>query len=74
MDEFRREISDISKDSKEKKGFGYTIEYQTIRTKSLGLQDLLIRVFFECEEDFILYIAKLEEVKAFKLNYKKYCS
>lgn len=71
MDEFRREISDISKDSKEKKGFGYTIEYQTIRTKSLGLQDLPIRVFFECEEDFILYIAKLEEVKAFKLNYKK---
>ncbi|MCH7336173.1 Wadjet anti-phage system protein JetD domain-containing protein [Acinetobacter sp. NIPH 2699] len=71
MDEFRREISDISKDSKEKKGFGYTIEYQTIRTKSLGLQDLPIRVFFECEEDFVLYIAKLEEVKAFKLNYKK---
>ncbi|RZG68502.1 hypothetical protein EXU29_17660 [Acinetobacter wuhouensis] len=71
MDEFRREISNISKDSKEKKGFGYTIEYQTIRTKSLGLQDLPIRVFFECEEDFVRYIAKLEEVKAFKQNYQK---
>lgn len=71
MDEFRREISDISKDSKEKKGFGYTIEYQTIRTKSLGLQDLPIKVFFECEEDFVRYIAKLEEVKAFKQNYQK---
>ena len=71
MDEFRREISDISRDSKEKKGFGYTIEYQTIRTKSLGLQDLPIKVFFECEEDFVRYIAKLEEIQAFKQNYQK---
>lgn len=71
MDEFRREISDISKDSKEKKGFGYTIEYQTIRTKSLGLQDLPARVFFKCEEDFVRYIAKLDEVKVFKQNYQK---
>ncbi|MEG1708376.1 MAG: DUF2220 family protein [Acinetobacter sp.] len=71
MDEFRREISDIAKDSKEKKGFGYVIEYQTVKTKSLGSQDLPVRVFFECEEDFVRYIAKLDEVKIFQQNYQK---
>lgn len=71
MDEFRREISYISKDSKEKNIFGYSIEYQTIRTKYLGLQDLPLRVFFECEEDFVRYISKYDEVEIFRQNYQK---
>ncbi|MFV5491888.1 Wadjet anti-phage system protein JetD domain-containing protein [Acinetobacter sp. ASP199] len=71
MDEFRREISYISKDSKEKNIFGYSIEYQTIRTKYLGLQDLPARVFFECEEDFVRYISKYDEVEIFRQNYQK---
>lgn len=71
LDEFWREINDISNNSKERKGFGYSVEYQTVRTKNLGVQDLPIRVFFENDEEFVTYITKKDEVNVFKQNYQK---
>lgn len=70
MEEFRREINEVLKDSKERKGFGYSLEYQTVRTKSLGLQDLPTRIFFENDQDYIRYLSKADEVGAFKENYQ----
>lgn len=70
MEEFRREINEVLKDSKERKGFGYSLEYQTVRTKSLGLQDLPTRIFFENDQDYIRYLSKVDEVNAFKENYQ----
>ena len=36
MDEYQRELTDIRSQSKEVKGFGYTIEWKTVKTKALG--------------------------------------
>lgn len=33
MDEYQRELTDIRSQSKEVKGFGYTIEWKTVKTK-----------------------------------------
>ena len=47
MDEYQHELTDIRSQSKEVKGFGYTIEWKTVKTKALGEQDLPERVLFE---------------------------
>jgi hypothetical protein len=36
LSEFEREIQNIHSYSKEKKGFGYTLEFQKVKTKYLG--------------------------------------
>ena len=36
MAEYQRELTDIRSQSKEVKGFGYTIEWKTVKTKVLG--------------------------------------
>lgn len=51
MDEYQRELTDIRSQSKEVKGFGYTIEWKTVKTKALGEQDLPERVLFESASD-----------------------
>ncbi|MDE2421351.1 MAG: DUF2399 domain-containing protein [Gammaproteobacteria bacterium] len=71
FEESRKEISDIVGNSKEKKGFGYTVEYKKVRTKSLGDQDLPAHIFFEHEYDFIKYLSKVDEVKTFQINCEK---
>lgn len=47
LSEFEREIQQIHSHSKEKKGFGYTLEFQKIKTKHLGTQDLPISIYFD---------------------------
>lgn len=66
--EFEREIQLIHSQSKEKKGFGYTLEFQKIKTKHLGTQDLPISIYFDNEKDFLKFLGKEYEVDSFKLN------
>lgn len=69
--EFEREIQLIHSHSKEKKGFGYTLEFQKIKTKHLGTQDLPISIYFENENDFLKFLGKENEVGAFKSSVEK---
>src|SRR5690606_41464903 len=63
--EFEKEIQQIISQSKEKKGFGYTLEFQKVKTKSLGIQDLPTSIFFDTEKDFLKFLGKEREVELF---------
>lgn len=52
LPEFEKEIQQICSQSKEKKGFGYTLEFQKVKTKYLGIQDLPISIYFDSQKDF----------------------
>lgn len=68
LPEFEKEIQQIMSQSKEKKGFGYTLEFQQVKTKSLGIQDLPITIFFDTEKDFLKFLGKEKEVELFKMS------
>jgi hypothetical protein len=68
LSEYEKEILAILSQSKEKKGYGYSIDYQTVKTKTIGVQSLPTSIFFDTENDFIKYLGKEKEVENFKLN------
>jgi hypothetical protein len=68
LSEFEREIQQIHSYSKEKKGFGYSLDFQKVKTKYLGVQDLPISIYFDNEKDFLKFLGKENEVDSFKLN------
>lgn len=68
LSEFEREIQLIHSHSKEKKGFGYTLDFQKVKTKYLGVQDLPISIYFDNGKDFLKFLGKENEVDSFKLN------
>jgi hypothetical protein len=45
--DFQKEILALVNQSKEKRGFGFTIDYQTIKTKSIGTQSLPTIIYFD---------------------------
>jgi len=69
LTDFEKEILLIISQSKEKKGFGYTLEFQKVRTKFLGTQDLPTTIYFDTEKDLVKYLGKEQEVEFFKINY-----
>lgn len=68
LSKFEREILLIVSQSKEKKGFGYTLEFQQVKTKYLGTQDLPTSIFFDSKDDYLKFLKKEREVELFKEN------
>ena len=68
LSQFAKEIELIYSQSKEKKGFGYTLDFQQIKAKRLGRQDLPRLIYFETKRDFFKFLGKEEEVRLFKEN------
>jgi hypothetical protein len=66
--EFEKELIELKSQSKEKKGYGYTIKYQTINKKDIGKQDLPIEINFQTESDFLKYLHREKEVAGFRQN------
>lgn len=71
LSEFEKEIQQINSQSKDRKGFGYTLEFQKVKTKSLGVQDLPTSIYFETEKDFLKFLGKEKEVDFFKSDIEK---
>jgi hypothetical protein len=71
LPDFEREIQSIISQSKEKKGFGYTLEFQQVKTKLLGIQDLPTSIYFDSEKDFLKFLGKEKEVELFKADTDK---
>lgn len=71
LPEFEKEIQLIVSQSKEKKGFGYSLEFQQVKTKHLGTQHLPTLIFFETEDDFLQFLGKVEEVELFRQSSTK---
>lgn len=68
LSEFEREIQMLHRHSKQEKGFGYSLDFQKVKTKYLGTQDLPISIYFENETDFLKFLGKEYEVHSFKSN------
>jgi hypothetical protein len=64
--DFQSEIQAIISQSKEKKKYGYTLEFQQVKTKYLGLQDLPKLISFDSQSDFLLFLGKEQEVENFE--------
>lgn len=71
LPEFEKEIQQIVSQSKEKKGFGYTLEFQRVKTKYLGTQDLPLSIYFDTEKDFLRFLGKEREVELFTTSVEK---
>ena len=65
ISDFQKEILALVNQSKEKKGFGYTLDYQTIKTKTIGTQQLPTNIYFDTEKDFLKFLGKEKEVENF---------
>jgi hypothetical protein len=65
LTEFEKEIQSIVSQSKAKKGFGYTLEFQQVKTKHLGIQDLPTSIYFDSENDYLKFLGKEKEVELF---------
>ena len=63
--DFQKEILALVNQSKEKKGFGFIIEYQTVKTKTNGTQSLPTIIYFDTEKDFLKFLGKEKEVDSF---------
>ena len=74
LSDFEKEILLIISQSKEKKGFGYTLDFQKVKTKYLGTQDLPTTIYFDTEKDLLKYLGKEKEVELFKVNFERIIS
>ena len=63
---FEEELTELISRSKEKIGYGYTIEYQTVKTKRHGIQDIPISISFQTEYDYLKYINEEKATAKFK--------
>lgn len=63
---FEQELTELIKHSKEKKGYGYFVEYQTIKTKQHGEQDIPTTIRFQTEDDYLKYINKEKDTAKFR--------
>lgn len=68
---FEAELTDLMSHSKDKKGYGYTIEFQTVKTKQHGMQGIPTSISFQTESDYLKYIAKEKEASKFKEDLMK---
>jgi hypothetical protein len=66
--EYQKEFNDIRSLSKEVKGYGYTIDWKTVKNKMLGTQGLPSKIKFETAEDFERFLQKVKEVNVFRKN------
>jgi len=67
--EYQTEITALLSQSKEKKGYGYTVKYQTINKKEIGIQDIPYKISFQSETDFLKFLHKEKEVAGFRTDY-----
>ncbi|MDR1762003.1 MAG: DUF3322 domain-containing protein, partial [Bacteroidales bacterium] len=70
FDEMRKELEEVIKDSKDRKGFGYTITYNQINTRKHGTQSLPEEISFQSETDFLKYLHKEREIHDFREDCK----
>lgn len=61
-----KQKAEVIEQSKDRKGFGYTIKYRTVNTKQHSIQDVIDEISFETEIDFLKFIRKESEVATFK--------
>lgn len=74
LPDYNKEIMALMDQSKDKKGFGYSIDYEIVKTKHIGTQSLPVCIYFDSEKDFLKYLGKEKEVEFFRQNCMKILS
>lgn len=62
----RRQLEPLVAASKERAGAGYTIRYERRKTRKHGTQDLPATFIFETQDDYLLFLGKMNEFKQFE--------
>lgn len=65
-----REIAEVLGGSKDRKGFGYSVISETIKTRQHGIQDIPKSIVYETLNDYLKFIKKEKE---FRLMMENYC-
>lgn len=68
---FENELTELINHSYEKKGYGYSINYVTVKTKLHGVQDLPVSIVFQTEIDYLKFIGKEKDTTKFKKNFDR---
>ncbi len=68
---FEKELTELMEHSKERKGYGCTIEYHSVKTKKHGLQDIPTSICFLTEHDYLKFIGKEQTTAQFRTDIKK---
>lgn len=63
---YQAELKDLCAASKEKRGYGYSISWQTVKHKVLGKQDFPKEIAFDTEADLLKFVRKEAEVQQFR--------
>ncbi len=71
---FDKELTDLIAQSKDKIGYGYTIEYQRVKTKLHGEQDLPTSISFQTESDYLKFVGKEKDTILYRKNIAKIVS
>ncbi|MEL6625139.1 MAG: Wadjet anti-phage system protein JetD domain-containing protein [Bacteroidota bacterium] len=69
--EFERDILNLKRNSKQEKGFGYSLSFRSRHTKKFGSQDLPDKIRFDTKDDFFRFLGKKKEVENIKYNASK---
>ena len=72
--QFEKELTELIAHSKEKKGYGYSIEYQKVKTRKHGEQDIPVSISFLTEQDFLKYIGKEQDTVGFRKDVERILS
>ena len=65
---FHKEIEKLVIESKEKKGYGYSVDYKRVNTRNNATQDIPQKIYFDTETDYLKFIGKQNEVSQFKID------
>ncbi len=71
LSKYKTEFDNLISNSKNKKGFGYSIDFTKKKSKNLGIQSFPSKIYFETADDFARYLKKDKEITNFKILSKK---
>jgi len=72
--QFGKELTELIAYSKEKKGYGYSIEYRKVKTRKHGEQDIPVSIGFMTERDYLKFIGKEQETVNFRRDVERILS
>jgi hypothetical protein len=64
-------ITDLREGSKEIRGFGYSVQWRERRSREFGRNVFPVQIAFESQEDFLRYIGKQVEFRAFAASVER---
>ncbi|WP_113662373.1 Wadjet anti-phage system protein JetD domain-containing protein [Pedobacter nanyangensis] len=61
-----REIAHLMSEAKDRKGYGYNVISEKVKTRSHGFQDIPLSIRFDTLQDFLKFIGKVKEYEEFE--------